>query len=950
MFATVLNSIMEHPGQSVHDLTARLGKPTTVPADIPKTTPLEQSVCYESSITSTSQDLCSDTPSASSVCGTEAFSDMEAELRQLWSQVLSVPADCIDRTGHFFDLGGNSIRAMRLVNNAREAHLSLTVADVFKTPVLSDLAALLSRPATPSSPGVSSLLRQDPMAPPIQGGPEAVAAAAETTATAVPAKELHRLAELASQHHCFHHDNIESVVPATDAQAFMLAVSELDGRSLHNKAVLRLSRGLDTARLARACERVVRRQALLRTVFVQEGGRLYQAVLRALPARTVTFRGDDAHHVQPKGIEEARYLPRFQLQTDNPEDSDSDGDGDGDGNGGDSDSACDELHLHIHHVLYDAISLGLVLQDLRAAYMGEEALLPGTPKFSDWVLQVGASSSSSSSSSASSPSASDDYWRGLLTRSSMTTLSPPTLPVRGASRTRTVAFRALARNLQTRHGLPSSALNAAWAAALFLATGSRDLVFGAANANRSSGSFPHAFQVPGPCLNLLPVRATLMPPTTPGEEGEKEEETTFGSLIEQLQDQATSGIPHQHVGFRSIVRRCTDWRSWTRLGSVIVYQNYEAAGHSLRFGDVDAAFSGEGTIGDSTDFWIIAKPVADEAGSKGQDGEEGDDLDVEIVYSPHRVSEAQARWVSRCLESVLAAVPALLEAPLGSFRKLVDGPVPRHVVPATAVAEPVAIPPTSDGPNARASSPPPPRRRRRANTVLASVSALLEQPLDSFRKLGAADGPVTPPGPVPAAPRDATAADAPLVVDTRSPATAAGGGGRDARSAPQTPTRRRAHSVLESVSTLLKQPLGSFQTLLESPTATTPVHVRAAAAAAAAARPVVLLSDGDEASARDEPKKRARALVARAWREVGLRGGRRPDRRDEKEGEEGEANEDDDDEEGVSLFDRGGDLETVLLLSWWYRYRGHGVSMYDIIENPTRGGQWGLIRKGLRMG
>ncbi|KAK8023283.1 Nonribosomal peptide synthetase 12 [Apiospora marii] len=933
MFATALNSIMEHPGQSVQALTARLGKPTTAPTDVLKS--LEHSVGYESSITSTWQDLCSNTPSASSVGGTGALSDTEAELRQLWSQVLSVPADSIERTGNFFDLGGNSIRAMRLVNNARETHLSLTVADVFKTPVLSDLATVISRPPTPNSSGMSSLACQDPVPVPAKDLSVITAApdVAGTTTTTTPIKELHRLAELASQHHCFHHDNIESVVPVTDAQAFMLAVSELDGKSLHNKAVIKLSKGLDTTGLARACEQVVQRQALLRTIFVQEGGRLYQAVLRSLPVRTVTFRGDDAHHVQPKGIEEARYLPRFRLQTDNPEDSDSDGEGDSDSN-----SSCNELHLHIHHVLYDAISLGLVLQDLRAAYMGEEGgLLSDTPKFSDWVLQVG--SSSSSSSSPSSPSSSDDYWRQLLRQSSMTTLSPPTLPVRGATRTRTVAFRTQTRNLKTRRGLPSSALNAAWAAALYLATGSRDLVFGAANANRSSGSFPHAFQVPGPCLNLLPVRATLQAP----DEGMT---MTFGSLIEQLQDQATSGIPHQHVGFRSIARRCTDWPSWTRLGSVLVYQNYEAAGHSMRFGNVEADFSGEGSIGDSTDFWIIAKPVITNQAERLEDGDDGD-LDIEILYSPHRASEEQARWVGRCLESVLAAIPTLLDDPLESFRKLVDGPVPSHIVPAVAVPEPVAMPTTpSSSDDARPRHPPP--TRRRANTVLASVSAILEQPLDSFRKLGAADGSVTPPNPiVPVVPSDAPAAtDGPVVANTPPKITTAIRGGiSDARSAPQTPNRRRAHSVLESVSTLLKQPLESFQNLIESPTST-PIHVRAAAAAA---QPVVLLSDGDEASSRDGPKKQARSLVALAWGEVGLPKGGGQDRNGEDEGIDGNDvgdNEDDD----VSLFDCGGDLETVLLLSWWYRYRGHGVSMYDIIENPTRRGQWELLRKGLTMG
>ncbi|KAK7973471.1 hypothetical protein PG988_007605 [Apiospora saccharicola] len=541
--------------------------------------------------------------------------------------------------------------------------------------------------------------------------------------TTTPVKELHRLAELASQHFCFHHDNIESVVPVTEAQASMLAVSELDGKSLHNKGIIKLSKGgVDTARLFRACELVVQHQALLRTIFVQEGSQLYQAVLRSLPVRTVTISGDDEGYVQPKGIEEARYLPRFQLRADSLDDDDENSS---------RNSLCEELHLHIHQALYDEVSLGFILHDLQTAYIGDELSSLDTPKFSDWVLQVGCSSSSTwpsssptSSSSSSSSSSSEDYWRQLLRKSSTTTLSPPTRPVCGATRTSRVAFRTKTRNLHTPHGLPSSTLHAAWAAALFVATGSRDLVFGEANGNRSSGSFPNAVEVPGPCLNLLPVRATFDPT-----------ETTFGSLIEQLQDQSTSGIPHQHVGFRSIVKQCTDWASCTRLGSVILYhQNCETAGRSLHFGDVDATFTGEGTIGDFTDCWITAKHVAAMTKSWRDDDE---DVEIEIMYAPHRTSEEQARWMARCLDSVLASIPTHLDQPLEAFRKLMDHPFPSHIiVPVPAAA---AIP---EAPVVVISNPTPKPlpTRRRANTVMATVSAILEQPLDSIRKF-AADGP-----------------------------------------------------------------------------------------------------------------------------------------------------------------------------------------------------------------
>ncbi|KAK8023589.1 Nonribosomal peptide synthetase 12 [Apiospora rasikravindrae] len=462
MFSVALNSIMQNPGQSVQDLAASLGRG---PASVSTPKVLEPSDHDNGSTTCNSQDLRIDTPSVSSAEVEESLSDTEAELRQLWSQILIMPAGSIERNGNFFELGGNSIRAMRLVNKAREAQFSFTVADVFKNPVLCDLAAVIMRSSSSSAvPVVQDL---------VTTGSSSSAAAATTAPL-----DLRRVTELSEKHPCFRSDNIESVSPVTEAQAFTLGVSELDGESLRNTAVLELLGGLDMARLAKACEKVVQHHALLRTVFIQEGSQLYQVVLRSLPVRTVTIQGNDDNATR-MGFDEARYLPRFQLISKSPDNS-----------------TCDELQLNIHHVLYDAISLGLVLQDLRAAYIGEP--LSDTPKFSDWVLQVGCTPAKPSSSSSSY-----DYWRQLLSRSSMTTLTPPTLPVRGASRTSSTAFRTQSRNLKTRHGLPSSTLNAAWATALFLATGSRDLVFGAANANRSK-SFPNVMQVPGPCLNLLP--------------------------------------------------------------------------------------------------------------------------------------------------------------------------------------------------------------------------------------------------------------------------------------------------------------------------------------------------------------------------------------------------------------------------------------------------------------
>ena len=84
-------------------------------------------------------------------------SDAEALLAAIWAEVLD-----IERAGtadNFFDLGGDSILALRVIGLSAAAGLSLTVADLFRARTLGDLAAAAkskddgaAEPAPPTAP------------------------------------------------------------------------------------------------------------------------------------------------------------------------------------------------------------------------------------------------------------------------------------------------------------------------------------------------------------------------------------------------------------------------------------------------------------------------------------------------------------------------------------------------------------------------------------------------------------------------------------------------------------------------------------------------------------------------------------------------------------------------------------------------------------------------------
>ncbi|PKY07395.1 acetyl-CoA synthetase-like protein [Aspergillus campestris IBT 28561] len=67
----------------------------------------------------------------------------EQRLQSMWAAVLQVDPQAIAADDDFLRLGGNSISAMRLVRMMRGEQWNLSVVDLFKSPVLSDLAAMI---------------------------------------------------------------------------------------------------------------------------------------------------------------------------------------------------------------------------------------------------------------------------------------------------------------------------------------------------------------------------------------------------------------------------------------------------------------------------------------------------------------------------------------------------------------------------------------------------------------------------------------------------------------------------------------------------------------------------------------------------------------------------------------------------------------------------------------
>ncbi|MGC5013361.1 amino acid adenylation domain-containing protein, partial [Streptosporangium sp. DT93] len=162
----------------------------------------------------------------------------ETSLAGIWCRVLGV--DRVGRHDNFFDLGGDSIRSIQILGQARNAGFAFTLQDLFRHPVLADLAGA----------GASG------------GGPdEAVAGGGEPFSLVSP-RDRERLPE-----------GLVDAYPMAELQVGMVYEMELDPdrRPYHNVDSLRIAGPFDEAAFRDAVARVVERHPILRTSFDLSG-------------------------------------------------------------------------------------------------------------------------------------------------------------------------------------------------------------------------------------------------------------------------------------------------------------------------------------------------------------------------------------------------------------------------------------------------------------------------------------------------------------------------------------------------------------------------------------------------------------------------------------------------------------------------------------------------------
>jgi hypothetical protein len=409
---------------------------------------------------------------------------------------------------------------------------------------------------------------------------------------------------------------ISDVFPVTDFQSLAITGSLLESKWMLNYFFLEGDGPLDLRKLKQAAYRICQAFDILRTVFVPYGDRFLQVVLRKLQPEfiyqqtdedletfTTELRQRDREHGPRLGEAFTQFVVVKQKQTSRY-----------------------RIFMRLSHAQYDGVCIGKILEALQSGYNG----LPvsSAPSFGNFVRET-----------AKTIVGAHDHWRETLRGSKMTEIVNRFGPnyQRSAGNTITLERTLTARSLSRLNITTATVVKGAWAAALARIAGKSDIVFGHVISGRNSG-VKNIENIVGPCLNTVPVRVVYRP------------EWTVRDLLSYIQDQQIANMPYESLGFREIIRHCTEWPDWTNFSSILQHdQNISDEKPTLHLGGIEFSLGAAGTQQDFADFSINST-------SRG-----GTQLDIALTYAPN--STITADYAEHVFEMLCGNIVTFSEDP-----------------------------------------------------------------------------------------------------------------------------------------------------------------------------------------------------------------------------------------------------------------------------------------------
>ncbi|GFF57195.1 nonribosomal peptide synthetase 12 [Aspergillus udagawae] len=434
--------------------------------------------------------------------------------------VLRLNGDQVGMEHDFFALGGDSVKAMKLVSRARKAGIELTVRHVFGSSQLSEMSRIAAE------------LDQTPSVELYQLEPFALLDAYSKPILIAAAKEQCRVEE----------DQIEDIYPCTPLQEGMMALSAARPGAYIARFVHRLQPHVNPARVRQSWEAVVQACPILRTRIVSgpDGG-MFQVVLHE------NFQWDK--YGESAGPTKESYMEKRQTEPLML----------GDplvhaallpGSTSDSHTGSDSsiyLIITMHHSVCDRWASRLLMDLLENAYDGQElAHSPMTPFMHYMQQQLG-------------DSYAPEFWKKQFQYLGAEVF--PALPSPGYA---PIPRDSCQRSIICRKDAPSgytisNVLRLAWALVISHHTSSPDVVFGVTVSGRAA-PVANIEQMVAPIVATVPLRVQFNPTDT------------VLDALSVVQKQSTEMIPFEQFGLQRIRKLSSDAADACSYQSQLVVQ------------------------------------------------------------------------------------------------------------------------------------------------------------------------------------------------------------------------------------------------------------------------------------------------------------------------------------------------------------------------------------------
>lgn len=522
---------------------------------------------------------------------------MEMKMRRVWSQALGLDEASISTDDNFFRRGGDSILAIRLIAAARREEIVISFADIFAHQTLSRLAESAQESSQSSQSGSTKRQSCNLLTPITPFSTDTIAA------------HINRQPS-----------DIEALFPAFGLQSYMAARGNSTEKGFTNYFFLDLGK-TDPSRLETACKTIFSHHPILRTIFLQHKQECLQVVLRSpeFPFEHV-ITDERIQDITSSLLSEDRrqeasvvdLFVRFWLVQSGPH---------------------QRLIWRISHSQYDGLSFPLLLKDLEAAYCGSP--LSVAPSFQEFVLAA-----------KQKETAAKEHWRNVLASSSMPKFSGRCVSKWPYPGTDTIK-RKVSLEWAGNDGITVATLvKAAWSIVLSHLSGKSKIAFGSLVSGRSMDFFGIE-QVPGPCINMIPVCVDL------GACG------NILALFQQIQSQHVSAASLEVLTPEQLIAECAPWPSALRFSTTVQVQNLHQETDKFTFSGSHFRLSADLTPQNTADLALVVLPGAGE-------------LTVNVVYSVDIFTQSGVQELVDLFGSTIQALT------VDSAGTLPANPFPQH--------------------------------------------------------------------------------------------------------------------------------------------------------------------------------------------------------------------------------------------------------------------------------